>query len=177
LVQAFHESRTTRQLAHSRISSVSDEPLLTAKGNPIGVRIRYTVQYDDGLDDQHYAPFAQLWTETPTLYFNSLILLRRKVMPRVDGTPRKGAYKFTEDFVPGFSPRMILFQLPEPCFAWYVSTQSSAHRASREETLESAPQHFRIVIEPFQYTARTANAYAYRTFYDGQTREGAQECE
>jgi hypothetical protein len=175
--EAFHESRTTRQIAHSRISNVSDEPLLTANGNPIGVRIRYTVQYDDGLDDLHYAPIAQVGTETPALYFNTLSLVSNRTTPKVTGAYGKGTYEFTEDFVPGFSPRMILFNVAEPCFIWYAPTRSPAHRASQEATLDSVPQHFRIVIEPYRYTTRTANAYAYRTFYEGQMREGAKECE
>jgi hypothetical protein len=156
---------------------VSDEPLLTANGNPIGVRIRYTVQYDDGLDDLHYAPIAQVGTETPALYFNTLSLVSNRTTPKVTGAYGKGTYEFTEDFVPGFSPRMILFNVPEPCFIWYAPTRSPAQRASREAALDGAPQHFRIVIEPFRYTTRTANAYAYRTFYEGQMREGAKECE
>jgi hypothetical protein len=163
LVRGVHERRTARQVAHSHVSKVRDELLLGPGGNPIGVRIRYSVTYDDGLDDLHYAPFATVHLDDPV---GNLLALRRAVLPPVSGRYGSSDYQFTEDYVPYFlSPHLIFPESNDSCLRW----SSQRERAA-------APQHYRVVIQPHQYQSETTNTYALETFYQGSLREGAREC-
>jgi hypothetical protein len=167
LTQTIKERKTARQIAHSRILTVLDEPLLGARGNPIGVRISYRVEYDDGLDDPSYAPFANVHVDDPA---GNLSTLNREVTPAIVGAYRNGEYQFTEDHVPNFLPAGFLFpQSSDLCLRW----SSEAERAA---VLRSGPQQYGIRIEPFRFQGVTSKAYAFQTFYDGALREGAHEC-
>jgi hypothetical protein len=167
LVRGVHERRTARQLAHSRISNVWDEPLLGPGGNPIGVRVRYSVAYDDGLDDPHYAPFATVLMNERVV---NLVTLKTEVSPSVGGKYEKSEYQFTEDHVPGFLPAGFIFpESKDQCFRWSSEKERTA-------ALQSPPQHYKIMIEPYHQLIETPNAYALRTFYEGTLREGAKEC-
>jgi len=88
LVSGVRERKTARQLAHSRISSVRDELLLGSGGNPIGVRVRYSVSYDDGLDDERNAPLAIVHLDEPP---GNLLMLQEpwsRLGPRTYATAR-----------------------------------------------------------------------------------------
>jgi len=164
LSQTFKDRKTARQIAHSRIESVRDELLLSARGNPIGVRIRYRVEYDEGLDDLRYAPFANVHVDDPTA---NLSTLNKEVRPAIIGS---GKNEFTEDFGPNFLPAGFIFPGSQDlCLRW----QSKEGKAA---VLRSAPQHYTIEIEPFRYRSVTTNAYAFQAFYEGALREGAKEC-
>jgi hypothetical protein len=62
---AFEKRRAEHQLANTHLSDVSDELLLSARGQAIGVRLRYTVRFDEGLDDVRYRPIVSLHFESP----------------------------------------------------------------------------------------------------------------
>jgi hypothetical protein len=146
---------------------VRDELLLGPAGNPIGVRIRYTIAYDDGLDDLHYAPFATVHLNDPT---GNLLTLKKAVSPTISGRYRSSEYQFIEDHVPSFLPAGFIFpESKDACFRW-------SNEAERTAVLRSAPQRYQIMIEPYRHRSETANGYALRTFYQGALREGAKEC-
>jgi hypothetical protein len=167
LVRGAQERRTARQLAHSRISKVRDELLLGPGGNPIGVRIRYSVTYDDGLDDLRYAPFATIHLNDPA---GNLLMLNKEVSPTVSGRYERLEYQFTEDHVPMFlPPRMIFPESKDWCIRW-------ANEGQRTTVLQSPPQHYQIVIEPYRQESETTNEYPLKTFYEGAFKEGAKEC-
>jgi hypothetical protein len=166
-VRGVHERRTARQLANSRIAAVRDDLLLGPGGNPIGVRIRYSVVYDDGLDDLHYAPFATVHVNAPV---GNLLPLNKAVSPEVSGHYRKAEYQFTEDYVPYFLPPRLVFPgSGDACLRWTNERQRAA-------ALQSPPQRYEIVIEPYRRQIETRNAYALETFYNGALREGSKEC-
>jgi hypothetical protein len=167
LIRRVQERKTARQLAHSRISKLADEPLLGRAGNPIGVRIRYSVAYADGLDDLRHAPFAAVLMNAPVV---NLLTLKTEVSPPVRGGYGRSEYRFTEDHVPSFLPAGFIFpESKDPCFRW-------SNEAQRTAVLRSLPQRYEIMIEPYRQRSETANGYALRTFYEGAIREGAKEC-
>jgi hypothetical protein len=167
LTRRLHERTTARQLAHSRISKLADEPLLGGAGNPIGVRIRYSVAYADGLDDLHHAPFATVHVNAPVV---NLLTLKTEVSPPVRGGYGRSEYRFTEDHVPSFLPAGFIFpESKDSCFRW-------SNEAQRAAVLRSAAQRYEIMIEPHRHRSETANGYALRTFYEGALRGGGKEC-
>jgi hypothetical protein len=167
LVRRAHERRTARQLAHSRISKVRDELLLGPAGNPIGVRIRYNIAYQDGLDDLHYAPFATVHLNDPA---GNLLPRSKEVSPAVGKRYEKSDYRFTEDHVPMFlPPRLIFPESKDSCLRW-------ANEDQRTAVLQSPPQRYPIVIQPYHQQSETASEYTLKAFYRGALREGAVEC-
>ena len=167
LVRGVHQRRTARQVAHSRVSNVRDELLLGPGGNPIGVRIRYRVTYDDGLDDLHYAPLVTVHLHEPV---SNLLASKQSVSPAVSGRYSNSEYRFTEDYVPSFlSPRFIFPESNDACLRW-------SSEQERAVALQSPPQHYQVVIQPHQHQSETTNTYALETFYEGALREGAREC-
>jgi hypothetical protein len=165
LVREAHDRRTKRQLEHSRISDLRDEPLPGPKGNAVGVRIRYRVEYDQGLDDDHFAPFATVHVDIPAA---NLSVAGRQVTPQVGGAYPKGSYEITEDFLPNFTP-FLFRESPELCFQWPGEKWKAG-------VLASEPQHYQIVLQPYRLTSRTSRTYSYRDFYEGALKEGVQEC-
>jgi hypothetical protein len=167
LVRGAHERRTARQLAHSRISKVQDEMLLGPGGNPIGVRIRYSVAYQDGLSDLHDAPFATVHVNDT---MGNLLPLNKEVSPAVSGRYERSEYRFTEDHVPMFLPPSLIFpESKDWCIRW-------ANEEQRTAVLQSPLQRYEIVLEPYRQQSETTKEYALKTFYDGALREGAKEC-
>jgi hypothetical protein len=167
LVRGVHERRTARQLAYSRISNLRDELLLGPGGNPIGVRIRYRVAYQDGLDDLHDAPFATIQVNDPT---GNLLPLNKEVSPAASGRYEKSEYQFTEDHVPMFLPPSLIFpESKDWCIRW-------ANGEQRTAVLQSPLQRYQIVLEPYRQQSETTSEYALKTFYQGALREGAKEC-
>jgi hypothetical protein len=167
LVRRVHERTAARQLAHSRISKLADEPLLGGSGNQVGVRIRYSVAYADGLDDLHHAPFATVHVNAPVA---NLLTLKTAVSPPVGGGYGRSEYQFTEDHVPSFLPAGFIFpESQDRCFRW-------ANEAERTAVLRSPPHRYEILIEPYRHRSETTNGYALRTCYEGAIREGAKEC-
>lgn len=64
VIESYDGARTARQLAQAQLLDLSDEPLLGAGGNPIGVRITYRIRFEEGLNDTRYQPFATLHVES-----------------------------------------------------------------------------------------------------------------
>jgi hypothetical protein len=167
LLRGVHERRTARQLVHSRIATVRDDLLLGPGGNPIGVRIRYSVVYDDGLDDLRYGPFATVHVNEPV---GNLLTLKQAASPEVGGRYGKAEYQFTEDHVPYFLPARLIFPgSRDRCLRWINERERTA-------ALRSPPQRYEILIEPYRRRIETGNAYALETFYEGALKEGSKEC-
>jgi hypothetical protein len=146
---------------------VRDELLLGAGGNPIGVRVRYSVAYDDGLDDERNAPFAIVHLDEPP---GNLLMLKKEVSPAVSGGYEKSEYQFTEDHVPNFLPSgWIFLESKDLCLRW-------PNEDERTAVPRSPAQRYEILIEPYRHRSETTNAYALQTFYEGALREGAKEC-
>jgi hypothetical protein len=167
LVRGVHERRTARQLAHSRVSKLRDEVLLGPEGNPIGVRIQYSVAYEDGLNDLRYSPFATVHLNDP---MGNLLVRKKQVSPAAEGRYERREYQFTEDHVPIFTSASLIFQeSKDSCIRW-------ANQDQRTAALQSPSQQYEILIEPYGRQSETTNEYALKTFYEGVLREGAVEC-
>ena len=175
-LRAIEETRDARradQLAHATAFDISDEPLLSRSGNPIGVRLRYKVRFDKGLDDMRFHPFATLHFESPP---DNLLASSVAVTPKASDRYEARVYEFTEDFIPPFLPRFMHF--PElaaskdgadRCFDW-------GNDALRRARIDASPQRLTLRIEPLNVTQATTRDYAWPTFIDGAKREGARDC-
>ena len=63
-----------------------------------------------------------------------------------------------------------------------VLAQAHHREAARDDedqrtaVLQSPPQRYQIVLEPYRQQSETASEYALKAFYEGALGEGAVEC-
>jgi hypothetical protein len=175
-----------RQLAKARIESITDEPLLSAHGHPIGVRFTYRVTFSLGLSSLGQDPPADAPSAGLYLPYQKSTLMefanRDSTLRQVShGGFAAGTTAVTVDAVPMFMPLSIqlpnAFPASDPrnrCFRW-----KSAEDRVRQ--LTAPPQTVLIEIGPYgRYVQRgsrgTAHAYRLADFYSGAQAEGATEC-
>jgi len=170
--------RTEHQLGNAHMSELADEVLLSQHGNPIGIRLRYRVRFDEGLDDIRYRPSVSLNFESPSLAMSKV---RSETDPIFEGGFRKGEYRFTEDFVPSYFPGFMQFptapqRADDRCFYW-------GFPGARETATDSEARHATIyVVFPSSLrdhaTRRSSSSFAYSQsyFYNSALNEGARDC-
>jgi len=174
------------QFALAHMEEITDEPLLSAHGHPIGVRFAYRVNFPLGLSSLGQEPPADspaaglyIPDQKGTLMF---FATRDSTLRQVSrgGFP-VGTTTVTVDTVPGFMP--MAFQLPNAfpasdpgnlCFRWKSA-------GDRQRQLSSDTQKVLIEIGPYgRYVRRgahgTAHSYRLADFYEGAKVEGAKEC-
>jgi hypothetical protein len=174
------------QLTQARFEDVTDTPLLSAKGQPIGIRFTYRVTFPLGLsalgqEPPADAPMAGLYLprDKSTLMFfanrtSTLLDVARSGFPA-------GTTKVTIDAVPAFMPLAIQasgsFPASTPanlCFRWKDAED-------RTLQLSAGKQHVLLEVGPYgRYVQRGARAtnreYSLAAFYQGALAEGAVEC-
>lgn len=175
-----------RQLAVARIEDITDEPLVSEHGHPIGVRFAYRVSFPLGLSPLGQEPPADspaaglyLPDQKSTLMF---FATRASTLQQVarGGFP-VGTTEVTVDAVPSFMPMSLqlpsAFPTSDPrnlCFRWKGAED-------RERQLSAEPQRVLMEIGPYgRYVQRgargTAHLYRLADFYEGAKAEGAMEC-
>jgi len=158
----------------SRLIRIDDEELLTARGNPIGVRLHYEVHYPKGSGEliPHVPPANLSMVPLPYLMGFWVRNTESRALNATD-------YSMTVDVVPEFMPKMIRFLetpnnpgsgSPDPCFWW------ARGPSERITVLSTAPQAFWIYLSAPQYSARTQRSYDLQRFYEGALNEGTKEC-
>jgi hypothetical protein len=178
------------RIVRAEVLSVQEVPLLSEKGNPIGIRLHYEIRFPK---DGYYSPFAQLFPDRPTASYTGALSLRAiksRVEPEPEGAPTAGQflgrasykrdliYRFTIDLVPNY----LLFneQKRTFCLANKVYGHPSPERFEREIKSE-ARIRYRISIAGTDYDSRkqvfTENSYVPHTWYTSFLKEGAHECE
>jgi len=175
-----------RQLSQARIESITDEPLLSAHGYPIGVRFTYRVSFPLGLSALGQEPPADAPAAGLYLPYQQSTLMefanRDSTLRQVSqGGFAAGTTAVTVDAVPMFMPLSLRMPNAFPasdaknlCFRW-------TNAQDRARQLAAAPQTVLIEIGPYgRYLPRgsrgTAHAYRLADFYAGAQAEGAREC-
>lgn len=138
------------------------------------MRLRYRVAYPRGLDlDEDHGAFAQLRTAAS---YDTFVMIRRVVTPRVSGRFRAGTYEITEEFVPTFLPPSLQYATSEPsasdrCFRW-------SPNMSRQEILTENAEPLAVAIylahTPIQRSTR--HSYRLADFYATAALKGAVDC-
>jgi hypothetical protein len=180
-----HEDRETIAiLRRIEVLDVTDQPLLTSQGTPLGIRMRYSVQF----------PRAGLYFPAPTLtaiderfQARSMRIIRAEILPRPEemrsdasntGTYAryKGnvTYSFVVDLVPGFV--IISPDKTKSCLSFLNAGERNAVAMSDDTT------RFRVHIDGTDYGGYfggapqfTKNAYSVRDFYQDAVANGAKD--
>lgn len=170
--------RTAEQIKNMRLSDITDELLLSPHGNPLGIRLRYTLRLGEGLDDMRYRPIASITFGGP---MSAMWSVRLETTPSVTGSYSKGEYHVTEEFVPWYFPGFLRFpeaaqRADDRCFSWGVP-------GLRELAMSTSPTHATISVSvpqsvdgPSVPHRSPSKAYTQIAFYSGARAEGAVDC-
>ncbi len=188
------------KVIRAEIVSWSDEPLFSEKGNPIGVRLRYSIRFPV---DGSYSPFPSLYPERPSRGFTGALGMRvhkGSVEPEPEGAQKSNqwifggrgvfkagvVYNFSVDLIPNY----VFFneQKGSFCFQTKAYIQPSGptpapglrERFEREVTSETRIR-YRLSISGIDLNSRqpmlTERSYAPNAWRQGYRREGAVECQ
>jgi hypothetical protein len=181
------------KIVRAQIVSWKDEPLLSEKGNPIGIRLKYSIRFPA---DGSYSPLPSVYPERTGYGFTGALGMRPlkgSVEPTPDGLPQSGqwltgargifksdtVYHFTVDLIPNYA----IFNEQKRAFC--LQTKSYAQPGMRErferEVMSEARIRYRLAISGTDLDGRqpavTENAYAPLAWYQGYLKEGAGECQ
>jgi hypothetical protein len=190
------------KVIRAQIVNWSDEPLLTDKGNPIGIRIKYSIRFPV---DGSYSPFPSLYPDRAGRGFTGALGMRvykGSVDPAPDGAQKSSqwlfggrgtfkagvVYNFTVDLIPNyisFNEQKGVFCLQTKA---YIQSGGPAgpggHPGLRErferEVMSDTKIRYRISISGIDLDGQpllTESNYPPNAWYQSYRREGAVDCQ
>ncbi len=180
------------KIVRAQITSWSDEPLLSEKGNPIGLKIKYSIRFPV---EGQYSPYPQAYPERITNLYTgalSLKLYRSQVEPLPAGlqTPQQMffggrptfkvgvTYNFTVELIPGYANYNE--QKKSFCLATRSYSQQGIRERFEREVTSDGKLRFRLSFSGTDLEGRTPvlteNAYAPGDWHRSFTRDGVTEC-
>jgi hypothetical protein len=188
------------KIVRSQITDWADEPLLSEKGNPIGLRLKYSIRFPV---DGQYSPFPQAFPERITSTYTgalSLRILRSSVTPLPEGMQPgqqlfgagrqtfKGSvtYNFTIEMVPSYATYNE--QKKSFCLATRAYTQGgqppgnqqSLRERFEREIMSEMKIRYRISFPGTDLEGRTPvlteNSYSPGSWHQSFAKDGVTEC-
>jgi hypothetical protein len=191
------------RVIRAEIVSWSDDPLLSEKGNPIGIRLKYSVRFPV---DGSYSPFPSLYPERAGHGFTGALGMRvhkGSVEPEPDGAQKSSqwifggrgtfkagvVYNFSVDLVPNY----VFFNEQKGAFCLqtkaYVQPGGpgapGGHPGLRErferEVMSETKIRYHLSISGVDLDGRqpllTERSYTPNAWYQSYRREGAVDCQ
>ncbi len=188
------------KIVRSQVADWSDEPLLSEKGNPIGLRLKYSIRFPV---DGQYSPFPQAFPERITSTYTgalSLRILRSSVLPLPEGAQPgqqlfaagrqtfKGGvtYNFVIEMVPSYATYNE--QKKSFCLATKAYTQGgqiagnqqSLRERFEREVMSEMKIRYRISFPGTDLEGRTPvlteNSYSPSSWHQSFVKDGVTEC-
>lgn len=181
------------KIVRARITNWSDEPLLSEKGNPIGLRLKYSIQFPV---EGQYSPYPQAYPERITNLYTgalSLKLYRSHVEPLPVGlqTPQQMffggrpvfkagvTYNFTVELIPGYANYNE--QKKNFCLATKSYSQQGIRDRFEREVTSDDKLRFRLSFSGTDLESRTPvlteNAYTPGDWHRSFIKDGVTECQ
>jgi hypothetical protein len=186
-------SEAEQKIIRAHIVKWSDEPLLSEKGNPIGIRLKYSMRFPL---DGSYSPYPQLYPERVGSRYTAMLSLRihkGTVEPIPQVTTNQGQmvigvragfkpeiiYNFTVDMVPNYAT----YNEQNQTFCLQTKTygqQGIRDRLIREE-MNDLRVRFRLSISGTDIDGRqpalTENTYNPGLWFQSYLKEGVSDCQ
>lgn len=174
-------------VAHTQVANVHDELLFSSRGNPIGIRFRFSIRFprsDYHAPHPYLIPEDRFLRETGSLFF--FHVTRETVEPALEKTNRfKGdlLYQLSFDMIPNFLVQNAAGD--KLCIAYPphdTRTGEQFDRFLREGS--EIRTRYQVSIWETSYGAPwrggkeewTKNSYTPLAFYQAALKEGAEEC-
>jgi len=183
-VEEHQDREITAILRRVEVLDVADEPLLSLQGKPLGIRMRYSVQFPRA---GPYFPAPALTATDERFQGRFMRIIRTETTPRPEqmrsdssntGTHARYkanvTYRFVVDLVPGFV--IISPDKTKSCFSFLNASERNAVTTSDDAT------RFRVHIDGTDYGGYfggapqfTKNVYNMRDFYQDAVANGAKD--
>ena len=164
-----------KRAAATQVFDVHDEPLLSAKGNPIGIRLRYSIRFPNS-DYFWHTPMLRAEQSGVTFWADG-----RLAQPVIDPPmyPGKyGALRYVQgkqytirlDVLPNF-----LMQDPARKKLCIVQPPPEYRDSFAKLIADGRAMHYKVSVNGTRYDQPTENTYSPKVFYDSAVKEGAVE--
>ncbi len=181
------------KIVRAQIVRWKDEMLLSEKGNPVGVRLKYSIRFPV---EGSYSPFPSVYPERVGYGFTGALGMRvhkGSVEPLPDGLPQsnqwlfggrgifKGGvvYNFTVDLIPNYA--VFNEQQKTFCLQTKSYNQPGIRERFEREVMSEAKIRYRFSVSGTDLDGRqpslTESAYVPLVWYQGYVKEGAGECQ
>lgn len=180
------------KIIRAQVVDWSDEPLLSEKGNPIGIRLKYSIRFPV---EGQYSPIPQAFPERITNTYTGALSLRPNrstVEPRPETlqpgqqifssgrqTFKSGiVYSFTIEMVPGYANYNE--QKKSFCLMTRSYTQQGLRERFEREVTSDTKVRYRISFSGTDLESRTPvlteNSYAPSLWHQSFLKDGVTEC-
>jgi len=167
--------RLEKHSANTEVSNMTDEILFSPKGNPIGIRLKYSMRFPDN----NY--FWESSSMSPEKYlgvsiWSDMRIANRNIEPPMIGTgPLKyeqgKTYNFTIDMIPYF-----VIQNVDKTKLCIMKPPKEYTDAFQKLIQNNESVHFNIKVSGTKFSGITTKTYSPKEFYDSAIEEGAFEC-
>ena len=180
------------KIVRAQITNWSDEPLLSEKGSPIGVRIKYSIRFPV---EGQYSPYPQAFPERINNTYTgamNLRLYRSQIEPLPDGlqSPQQMFFSGRPTFKAGVTYNLTVEMVPgyanynEQKKSFCLATRSYSQQGIRErferEVTSEAKVRFRLSFSGTDLEGRTPvlteNTYAPGVWHRSFIKDGVAEC-
>src|SRR5262245_40911978 len=192
------------KVIRAQIVSWNDEPLLSEKGNPIGIRLKYSIRFPV---DGSYSPLPSLYPERASRGFTGALGMRvhkGSVEPEQDGAQKSSqwifggrgtfkagvVYNFSVDLIPNY----VSYNEQKGAFCMQTKAyiqpggpgSPGVHPGLRErferEVMSETKIRYRLSISGIDLDGGrqpmlTERSYAPNVWYQSYRREGAVDCQ
>jgi len=182
----------TVTLPHARIRRAEYAPLLSGHGNPLGVRVRYTITFPEDGYYQASPDVSPVFRNFDWRGAVNLRLLDARLEPAPPADPSGQAalalqyggpvpytanvdYQFTADFIPSY----VIRNDARTKFCLYEQLIGSQPlQISRWQAIKASaePLPYSVIIFDFGFSARTGDLPPVGVFHENFIKEGAQPC-
>jgi hypothetical protein len=188
------------KVIRAKIVTWNDEPLLSEKGNPIGIRLKYSILFPL---DGSYSPFPSLYPERASRGFTGALGMRVQkgsVEPEPDGAQKSNqwifggrgtfragvVYNFSVDLIPNYvfyNEQKGAFCLQTKAFVQPGGPGAPPGLRERfeREVMSETKIRYRLSISGIDLNGRqpllTERTYAPNAWYQSYRREGAGDCQ
>lgn len=166
--------RMEKHAASTEVFDMKDQVLFSPKGNPIGIRLKYSMRFPDS----NYFWESPMMSP-PEKYLEVMIwmnIANQTIEPPMIGTdPLKyeqgKIYNFTVDMIPNFVMQNV--DKTKSCIRKLPVEYKDAFQKliQNDEAVR-----FAIRVSGTEYSGVTNNTYSLKLFYDNAIKEGAFEC-
>lgn len=167
--------RSEKEVAHTEVLNVTDETLFSQKGNPVGIRLRYSMRFPGS----NY--FYQSPALSPEKYLGVSIWADMRVSSQSLDPPMAGTgpwkyergklYTFIVDMIPYF-----LMQNADKTTFCILKPPPEYTQEFQKLTRHGEKVRYMIRVSGTNFSGLTANSYNPKLFYDGAVKEGAADC-
>ncbi|MCE3255244.1 MAG: hypothetical protein K0R25_738 [Rickettsiaceae bacterium] len=167
--------KSEKRSENTIISNMTDEVLLSDKGNPIGIRLKYSISFPD--EDHNWGfPMASPEKNLGVSIWSDMTTVNHHVEPsvmgdKVDKNEQGKVYNFTFDMIPYFVRQDV--KKTKKC----IDKPSKQYEEAFQKLIQNSELiRFNIRISGANFSGTTANAYDLKEFYDSAIKEGVRDC-